>query len=102
MKSIILAAATLAFGLAVPAMAQDDPAGNPAKEEFTTANVMPDDPFGDINIEPTTQVEAVANTLAALTDGERQEIAARCKVIVDNDATYTEETVAFCKAVGTP
>jgi hypothetical protein len=105
MKTMILAA-IVAGVLAGPAAAQTansnaNAAAN-AAGGFTAKNVDPIHPFGSINtynvgVEPA-RVAAWAKTLSA---EQRQEMAGRCAVIIQNQQNYFLETAQFCRSFPT-
>ncbi|MCW5718562.1 MAG: hypothetical protein KIS68_12105 [Bauldia sp.] len=92
------AAAAISVALALgPAFAQIDP-GN-----FTTANVDPADPFGELTVD--TAVTDIPAYLATLDPAVRAEVEERCSVITSNATLYDAVVVAFCTqviAAGTP
>jgi hypothetical protein len=101
MKNIVLAS-IVAGVLAGPAAAQNangnSNAGASAAGGFTAKNVDPVHPFGAINtynvgVEPA-RVSAWAKTLST---AEKQEMAGRCSVIIQNQQNYFSETTSFCQ-----
>jgi len=101
MKNIVLAS-IVAGVLAGPAAAQNAngnaTTGANAANGFTAKNVDPVHPFGAINtynvgVEPA-QVSAWAKTLSA---DQKQEMAGRCSVIIQNQQSYYSETATFCQ-----
>jgi hypothetical protein len=102
MKYIVLAS-IVAGVLAAPAAAQNANGnantGANAAAGFTAKNVDPVHPFGSINtynvgVEPA-QVSAWAKTLSP---GQKQEMAGRCSVILQNQQNYYSETANFCRS----
>ncbi len=101
MKHIVLAL-VVAGVLAAPAAAQtaNGNANTDAKVTggFTAKNVDPVHPFGKINtynvgVQPA-QVSAWAKTLSA---DQKQEMAGRCSLIIQNPQSYFLETNDFCR-----
>jgi hypothetical protein len=105
MKIVILAslaAGGLAVLLAGPAVAQNangnTDTGADAASSFTAKNVIPTRPFGSINtynvgVDPA-RISAWAKTLSA---DQKQEMVARCSVIIQNQQNYYSETINFCQ-----
>lgn len=86
------AAAAIAAALAIgPALAQVDPG------TFTTANVDPADPFGELAVD--TAVTDIAAYLATLAPEVRLEVEQRCSVITSNPTLYDAVVIAFCTQV---
>lgn len=96
MKRTLLAgaggAAAISVALALgPALAQID------ASTFTTANVDPADPFGEITVD--TAVSDIPAYLATLSPEVRLEIEQRCSVITSNPTLYDAVVLAFCTQV---
>lgn len=113
-RSLLAAAAGLMLSLgASMAFAQnDDAVGNqnnmgnqnamqeqtPETRVWTRAEVSPDNPFGDldVNIEMVGEAEIPA-FFNSLTPQQLAELQGRCGVLVQNEADYDEQAVTWCK-----
>jgi hypothetical protein len=67
---------------------------------FTTDNVVPANPFGELPVDPATiDLNNVAAFLDTLTVEQRTELQQRCAVISANPMTYEAAAVTLCTSV---
>jgi hypothetical protein len=88
-------AAALAFAVATsPGYAQLAPSA------FAPENVAPDNPFGELPVDPAAvDLANIAAFLATLTPEQVTELQQRCVVVTGNAANYNEAAVNLCTAV---
>jgi hypothetical protein len=96
MKNILLALIVAAGFAAGPVAAQT--ASSAPTASFTTKTVDRIHPFGAINVYNVgLQPADVAAWTKTLDAGQRQEVVARCAVIIQNQQNYFAETTNFCQ-----
>src|SRR5690606_30717744 len=93
MKSLILSAVALGLtvGAWTPALAQSDPDAHRG-EGYTTENLDPADPCGDMEVDMTRAPNA-----GEVTDEQMADIRARCETILANRDTYGPAASGYCE-----
>jgi len=102
MNKVLVTVAAAAMLLPVAALAQDGAAAGPGEdltERFNEATVTPEAPFGDLQIDLTADADLKAQ-FVFLSDAQKDELRARCAVILDRRDTFAPQAVAACEATG--
>lgn len=96
---VAVAALVLSMGSAFAQANVDADAGaqgEALQNRFNVDNVMPDDPFGDIDVDMAMVGDQLRSWGEGLSDEQRLEISNRCAVITTNMANYDTAAVNFC------
>lgn len=101
MNKVLVTVAAAAMLVPVAAIAQDNAAapGDDLTERFNEATVTPEAPFGDLQIDLTADADLKAQ-FAYLSDAQKDELRARCVVILDKRESFAPQAVAACEATG--
>jgi hypothetical protein len=101
-RMLLAATAAVVFTAAAgSAVAQENPMAPAqqapaATQQWTTANVSRDNPFGDIDVDTTLGVAAIPGFIERLSPEQRAELDGRCAVIRENGTDYPADAVSFC------